>query len=80
MVPLDSLPPLDYSSKMTNCDLCPFETSCPECPYKKMVDEDICPKCMGDLDIGFECNQCKYDAIGFVERNVTPYVESFQAH
>lgn len=24
--------------------------------------EDICPECGGELDTGWECNDCKYDA------------------
>jgi hypothetical protein len=24
--------------------------------------EDVCPKCLGDLDTGWECNDCGYDA------------------
>lgn len=24
---------------------------------------DVCPECGGDLDIGWECNDCGYDAM-----------------
>ena len=27
-----------------------------------MIIEDICPICGGELDTGFECNDCEYDA------------------
>jgi hypothetical protein len=33
----------------------------------KKVARDICPKCGGELDTGWECNDCGFDAIGFVE-------------
>lgn len=29
---------------------------------KQVVNEDICPECGGDLDTGWECNDCGYDA------------------
>lgn len=29
---------------------------------------DLCPKCGNDLDTGWECNTCGYDAIGDVRR------------
>lgn len=29
---------------------------------KKTVDDDKCPKCGGELDTGWECNDCGYDA------------------
>jgi RecJ-like exonuclease len=33
-----------------------------------LVGEDVCPKCLGELDTGWECNSCGYDArpiVGF---------------
>lgn len=33
----------------------------------KKVAQDLCPKCGGELDTGWECNDCGFDAIGFVE-------------
>lgn len=27
-----------------------------------LVEEDVCPKCLGELDTGWECNDCGYDA------------------
>jgi len=27
------------------------------------VDENLCPKCGGELDTGRECNDCGYDAM-----------------
>lgn len=29
---------------------------------KPLVAEDVCPKCLGELDTGWECNDCGYDA------------------
>lgn len=33
-------------------------------PVKRKVAKDICPKCGGELDTGWECNDCGYDAMG----------------
>jgi tRNA(Ile2) C34 agmatinyltransferase TiaS len=27
-----------------------------------LVSQDICPECGGELDTGFECNDCGFDA------------------
>ena len=32
------------------------------------VSRDICPKCGGALDEGYECNSCGYDAIYIVRK------------
>lgn len=32
-------------------------------PVKRKVSKDICPKCDGELDTGWECNDCGFDAI-----------------
>lgn len=29
---------------------------------RDMVSRDICPRCRGPLDTGFECLKCGYDA------------------
>lgn len=29
---------------------------------KQMAKEDCCPQCGGELDTGWECNDCEYDA------------------
>ena len=29
---------------------------------RELVAKDICPRCRGDLDTGWECNDCGYDA------------------
>lgn len=26
-----------------------------------LIQEDICPECLGELDTGGECNSCSYD-------------------
>lgn len=28
-----------------------------------LIDENKCPMCLGDLDTGWECNSCGYDAM-----------------
>lgn len=33
---------------------------------KALVEDDICPKCLGELDTGWECNECDFDAIEIV--------------
>lgn len=27
-----------------------------------LVDDDICPQCLGELDTGWECVECGFDA------------------
>lgn len=27
-----------------------------------LASEDVCPRCLGELDTGWECNDCGYDA------------------
>jgi hypothetical protein len=29
---------------------------------RTLIEQDICPMCMGELDTGWECNSCNYDA------------------
>lgn len=29
---------------------------------RELARDDICPECGGDLDTGWECNSCRYDA------------------
>ena len=31
-----------------------------------MPNIELCPKCSGDLDTGWECNSCGYDARPFI--------------
>jgi hypothetical protein len=33
-----------------------------ELPASEMVAMDLCPKCGGELDTGWECNSCGFDA------------------
>lgn len=33
---------------------------------KILLDEDKCPMCLGELDTGWECNDCNYDAMPLV--------------
>jgi len=40
-----------------------------------LVDEDACPKCLGELDTGFECNDCGFDGIDFVDSAKICFVE-----
>lgn len=36
-----------------------------------LVEEDTCPRCLGELDTGWECNECGYDA-GGVRKGIDP--------
>lgn len=31
-----------------------------------LVSENRCPMCLGELDIGYECNSCGYDAMPWI--------------
>jgi hypothetical protein len=33
---------------------------------EELVAKDICPKCLGALDTGWECNKCGFDAAHLV--------------
>ena len=30
---------------------------------RTLIEENLCPMCLGELDTGWECNQCGYDAL-----------------
>jgi len=32
----------------------------------ELAKQDICPKCGGELDTGWECNKCGFDAMVLV--------------
>jgi hypothetical protein len=32
-----------------------------------LISEDRCPMCLGNLDTGWECNECGYDAQPWVK-------------
>jgi len=32
-----------------------------------LIEQDICPMCLGELDTGWECNECGYDAMPLVK-------------
>ena len=34
----------------------------------ELAKENTCPICLGELDTGWECNDCGYDAIGEIEK------------
>lgn len=38
---------------------------------KELVARDKCPKCHGELDTGWECNSCGFDAQPIAERPIT---------
>lgn len=38
---------------------------------EELVKENICPRCLGDLDTGWECNFCGYDAIAIAAKQGT---------
>lgn len=27
-----------------------------------LAEDDVCPRCLGELDTGWECDKCGYDA------------------
>jgi hypothetical protein len=33
---------------------------------RALAEEGWCPRCLGELDTGYECNDCGYDAYGLV--------------
>lgn len=45
-----------------NANVIPFD------PVARKVSKDICPKCSGELDTGWECNDCGYDAMHLAPR------------
>lgn len=34
----------------------------PQTLDEALISDDVCPKCLGELDTGWECNDCGYDA------------------
>ena len=32
----------------------------------ELASEDCCPKCLGELDTGFECNNCGFDCFPII--------------
>jgi hypothetical protein len=32
-----------------------------------LIREDICPECLAQLDTGYECNSCGFDALPIME-------------
>lgn len=32
----------------------------------EMAADDVCPRCLGDLDTGWECSACGYDAFPLI--------------
>ncbi len=39
---------------------------------KMLVAEDRCPACLGELDTGWECNDCDFDAQHFALKEDWP--------
>ena len=35
---------------------------------RELMLEDRCPLCLGELDTGWECNSCGYDAMPLADR------------
>jgi hypothetical protein len=33
----------------------------------QLLSRDLCPMCMGNLDTGYECNSCGYDAMPLIK-------------
>lgn len=38
---------------------------------EELVKQSICPRCLGELDTGWECNSCGHDAIAIAARQGT---------
>jgi ribosomal protein L37AE/L43A len=38
------------------------EQPAPKTLPEALADADLCPRCLGELDTGWECNDCGYDA------------------
>lgn len=38
------------------------EFTCAELFMLALAEDDACPMCLGDLDEGWECHRCGYDA------------------
>lgn len=38
----------------------------------ELAENDVCPRCGGELDTGWECNSCKFDARYLIERSDAP--------
>jgi tRNA(Ile2) C34 agmatinyltransferase TiaS len=36
----------------------------------RLAKNDICPECRGELDTGWECNSCGYDAMSLVTSEI----------
>jgi len=36
---------------------------------KEYVAKDICPRCLGELDTGWECNDCGFDAKSLITKD-----------
>jgi tRNA(Ile2) C34 agmatinyltransferase TiaS len=45
----------------------------PDWEIRELAEEyaanDICPKCYGELDTGWECTKCGYDAKPLIRKN-----------
>lgn len=39
---------------------------------KQLVSDNACPKCLGELDEGWECNECGYDAKPLATKDDSP--------
>ena len=40
---------------------------------RELTKEDTCPRCLGELDTGWECNDCGYDAMPHVPLEEPPH-------
>ena len=48
--------------------------------HKALVRADICPWCLGELDTGFECNNCSFDAQDIRDDEVADLILSVPPH
>ncbi len=42
----------------------------------EIVADDRCPKCNDELDTGWECNQCGFDALPIIKLLQDPFATS----
>jgi hypothetical protein len=44
-----------------------------------LLANDLCPECLGDLDTGWECNKCGYDAMPLMQQIGKDKIEAEKA-
>ncbi len=41
---------------------------------QELIQQDICPECYSELDTGYECNDCGFDAIKELRPEYKPII------